>query len=315
MNSLKQRMRILIAEDSGPSRLALEKTLDKWGYAIVSCRDGNCAWQELQKPDAPQLAILDWMMPGLSGPEICKRLRALKQEPYTYILLLTSKGLKEDLVEGMESGADDYLTKPFDQQELRVRLRAGIRLLNLQTELLEAREQLRDLAMRDPLTGLWNRRSVLEILQREQVRARREKFPIGILMLDLDHFKSVNDRFGHLAGDEVLREAARRLAGSVRPYDAIGRYGGEEFLVVLPGCEESGLPHRAEAMRQAISSAPIPSGEHRLYVTASFGATVFLPQHSLQPDDLIQLADDALYKAKSLGRNRVVYRAPAAKAV
>jgi diguanylate cyclase (GGDEF)-like protein len=301
-------MRILIAEDSGPSRLALEKTLAKWGYEVVSCRDGNCAWNELQKEDAPRMAILDWMMPGLSGPEICRLVRNQSNEQYTYILLLTSKAQTEELVEGMEAGADDYVTKPFDQQELHVRIHAGQRILNLHAELVKAREALRDQAMRDSLTGLWNRRSILEILGRELARSQRQVIPVSIIMLDIDHFKNINDTHGHLAGDEVLREVARRLMNSFRPYDGLGRYGGEEFLMVLPGCDDKSLPGRTDNMRKAICDLPMNVAGVPLTVTASFGATVFMPESTIQSIDLIRIADDALYEAKRSGRNCVVCR-------
>ncbi|MDX1978745.1 MAG: diguanylate cyclase [Bryobacteraceae bacterium] len=303
-------MRILIAEDSGPSRLVLERTLAKWGYDVISCRDGASAWSELQKDDAPRLAILDWMMPGYSGPDICRMLRLRSQEPYTYVLLLTSRTQKEDLVEGMESGADDYLTKPFDQSELGVRIGAGMRLLRLQNELVNARERLRDLAMRDSLTGVWNRRSILDVLEKERARARRENVSVGVLMLDLDHFKSINDTYGHTAGDAVLQEAARRLSGSVRPYDGVGRYGGEEFLVVLPGCEEAAIRNRADAMRAGIAADPIDADGNQIRITASFGCTVFRPQDEITLSDVIRAADEALYEAKREGRNRVCFRSP-----
>jgi diguanylate cyclase (GGDEF)-like protein len=305
-----QNLRILIAEDSGPSRLILERTLAKWGYQVISCRDGASAWTELQKEDAPRMAILDWMMPGYSGPEICRMLRQRSQEPYTYVLLLTSRTQKEDLVEGMESGADDYLTKPFDQSELEVRIGAGMRLLRLQNELVNARERLRDLAMRDSLTGVWNRRSILDILERERSRARRENVPVGVLLLDLDHFKAVNDTYGHTAGDAVLQEAARRLTGSVRPYDGVGRYGGEEFLVVLPGCDTAAVLNRANAMRTGIGSEPVNADGAEIRVTASFGCTVFRPADEIPIGDVIRAADEALYDAKHQGRNKVCFRSP-----
>lgn len=301
--------RILIAEDSGPSRLVLERTLGKWGYEVISCKDGEAAWAELQKPDAPRMAVLDWMMPGYTGPEICQMLRKRGAEPYTYVLLLTSRTQKEDLVQGMDSGADDYVTKPFDQAELQVRIRAGMRLLELQMELVEARERLRELAMRDALTGVYNRRWILEVLEREQSRARRESVPVGIMMLDLDHFKSVNDTYGHAAGDAVLQEAARRLSASVRPYDGVGRYGGEEFLVVLPGCDEAALCSRADAVRQVMCNSVIEAGDNRLTVTASFGCTVMRPTDRVPAAEAIRHADEALYEAKRQGRNRVSFRA------
>lgn len=301
--------RVLIAEDSGPSRLALERILSKWGYEVISCGNGTAAWEELQKPDAPRLAILDWMMPGYSGPEICRMVRQRGTEPYTYILLLTSKTLKEDLIEGMEAGADDYIMKPFDHHELEVRLQAGKRILDLQAQLVAAREALREQATKDALTGLWNRRSILEMLDRELARGARERVAVGVLMVDLDHFKSVNDLHGHQVGDAVLREAARRLMACVRPYDGVGRYGGEEFLMVLPGCDHEAIYARAEAFRTAIERPQMCFDNLALALTASFGATLFCPGSPLEGSELIRVADEALYEAKRQGRNRVVYRA------
>jgi two-component system, cell cycle response regulator len=311
LETVQKTARVVIAEDSGPSRLALERTLTKWGYEVISCKDGNAAWEELQKDDAPRLAILDWMMPGYSGPEIVGMVRARAEAtkaPYTYILLLTSKKELADLIEGLEAGADDYVTKPFNHQELRVRLRAGVRILDLQAELVAAREALREQAMRDALTGLWNRRSILEILAREQSRSQRQREPVGVLMIDIDHFKEVNDTHGHLVGDDVLKEVAKRLLASVRPYDGVGRYGGEEFIVVLPGCDENSIQTRGEAMRLAISTEPVPSQGGRLTITASFGATVFTPPEEVEVSDLIRAADDALYEAKRSGRNCLNYK-------
>jgi two-component system, cell cycle response regulator len=302
-------MRILIADDSIVSRHLLDATLRKWGYEVVIACDGIEAWNVLQASDAPSLAILDWVMPGLTGPEVCRRVRERTgdSDSYTYILLLTSKSLKEDLIEGMESGADDYVTKPFDQHELKVRLRAGTRIIDLQRELLVAHEELREQATKDFLTRIWNRSSILDILQRELVRGSREKRPVGVVLADLDHFKAVNDTFGHFAGDAVLREFARRMQGSIRSYDAIGRYGGEEFLIILPGCDQACTYGQAERMRNALDAEPmVINDEHRL-ITCSFGATSWVPGMEADAEALIRLADDALYGAKHQGRNRVVY--------
>src|SRR5277367_4315826 len=247
-------MRILIADDSIVSRHLLDATLRKWGYEVVVACDGLEAWNHLQGEEAPKLAILDWVMPGLTGPEVCRRVRehAQDKESYTYILLLTSKGLREDLIEGMEAGADDYLTKPFDQHELKVRLRAGTRIIDLQRELVAAREALREQATKDFLTRIWNRSSVLEILQRELMRGARERRPVSVLLADIDRFKLINDTFGHFAGDAVLKEFARRMQASMRTYDAIGRYGGEEFLIILPGCDQLCTSGQAERLRLAL---------------------------------------------------------------
>jgi two-component system, cell cycle response regulator len=298
-------VKILIADDSIVSRHLLEATLRKWGYDVVVACDGTEALEILQREDTPALAILDWMMPGMTGPEVCRRIRQRRSEPYTYILLLTSKSQKEDLIEGMEAGADDYITKPFDQHELQVRLRAGTRLVDLQAELLAAREALREQATRDSLTHLWNRNSILEILGRELARAEREGCSVGVVMVDLDHFKNVNDTHGHLAGDAVLCEAARRMQNGIRQYDAIGRYGGEEFLILLPGCDETNSFNQADRLRRIIGQTEMSVNDTALLLTASFGVTAALPGGNWDSETLIRRADEALYVAKKLGRNRV----------
>jgi two-component system, cell cycle response regulator len=305
-SSSTNRFRFLIADDSLVSRHLLESTLKKWGYDVESVADGEAAWNLLnQQEDAPDLAILDWVMPGLTGPEVCNLVRKQERQKYTYLILLTSKTLKEDLIEGMESGADDYVTKPFDQHELQVRLRAGIRILELQAELMAAREELREQASRDPLTRLWNRGHILEVLEQELARIQRQDTPLSVIMLDLDHFKSINDTYGHMVGDEVLRETGRRLRAAVRQYDAVGRYGGEEFLVVMPGCGAEDVENQAERLRLALCRVPMRVGDLELCVTGSFGATYSLPAYRATQQDLVRLADDALYQAKRAGRNRV----------
>ena len=302
-------MRILIADDSIVSRHLLDATLRKWGYEVVVACDGAEAWEVLQAENAPSIAILDWVMPGLTGPEVCKRVREHSHDAegiYTYLLLLSSKSQREDLIEGLESGADDYLTKPFDQHELKVRLRAGIRIIDLQRELLAAREALREQATKDFLTRLWNRSSILDILHRELNRGVRESRSVGVVLADLDRFKAVNDNYGHFAGDAVLREFSRRMLSCMRPYDAIGRYGGEEFLVILPGCDEACTASQAERMRVALCGDPMLINDTRQPVTGSFGGTSWHPGAPAQAENLIRIADNALYMAKNQGRNRSV---------
>mgnify|MGYP002621785843 CR=1 FL=1 len=304
---LFKQMKVLIADDSSISRRLLQATLARWDYQVEVACDGAEAWELLQCENAPNLAILDWMMPALTGPEVCRLVRQQSRETYTYILLLTAKSDREDLIEGLESGADDYVVKPFDQHELKVRLRAGRRILDLQAELVRAREALREQATRDFLTGTWNRHAILDILRRELARAERNESWVGIVLCDLDHFKLVNDTYGHAAGDTVLREAAARMLAEVRPYDGVGRYGGEEFLIVLPGCNEADCLRKADRMRESLASRPVDFVGGSIDISASFGATsAFCPSPS-DAEELIHAADLALYRAKHLGRNRTVF--------
>jgi two-component system cell cycle response regulator len=298
--------RVLAAEDNPVFQSMLRTMLTKWGYAATIARDGEEAWEALQAPNPPRLAILDWMMPGMDGVEVCRRVRAADREPYIYILLLTARTESQDLVEGMDAGADDYLTKPFNAQELRVRLRAGSRILDLQEELLRARESLREQATHDSLTGFLNRATILESLSNELARGAREHHPVSLMIADLDRFKAINDTHGHLAGDAVLREVALRMTGAVRRYDTIGRYGGEEFLIVAPGCEGEAAFAQAERIRQAVCESPLPAGAGiTLPVTCSIGMAWRSPPAEGDIDALVREADEALYRAKNAGRNRV----------
>jgi len=299
-------MKVLIADDSATSRAMLRAALVRWGYEVVMAENGAEAWDILAKPDAPPMAILDWVMPYLTGPEVCGKVRETRREPYTYILLLTSKNSKDETIEGLEAGADDYIVKPFNQQELSVRLRAGKRIIDLQLSLMEAREELREKASKDLLTMLPNRAAIVGTLEQEVSRCHRDQRSVGVILLDIDHFKKVNDTFGHFAGDAVLRETAARLRGSMRPYDQVGRYGGEEFLVVLPNCELEQAANQAERMRQRLEESKVRADAGtEISISASFGVTISdLSDRS--PDLFVRVADEALYRAKAGGRNRVV---------
>jgi diguanylate cyclase (GGDEF)-like protein len=290
-------VRVLIADDDPAALLLLESALEDWGYEVETARDGTEAWEALRRSDAPPLAILDWMMPGLDGVDVCRKVRQLPDAPYVYLIMLTGKAATQDIVRGMEAGADDYVAKPFDEHELEVRLRAGRRIMELH-------EALRIQATRDMLTGLWNRGVILEILQREALRSGREDIPVGIILADLDDFKRINDTRGHLIGDAVLREVSRRMALPLRPYDALGRYGGEEFLVVLPGCDTGNTLKVAERLRHGVAEAPVATPTGHIPLTVSLGALAARGP-GLDVDHLIAIADEALYRAKKRGKNCV----------
>jgi two-component system cell cycle response regulator len=312
MGIASQKMRVLIAEDDPISARLLQASLLKWGYEVMVTRDGLEALAALGQPNAPRLAILDWMMPQMDGPEVIREIRKDQKGTYIYAILLTAKNRKEDLVQGLDMGADDYLVKPFDLQELKARVTAGRRILELQEDLVQAREALREQAIHDSLTKVLNRAGILEFLERELTRSRRDMNPIALILTDLDHFKSVNDNYGHLAGDEVLRYVGSKLRTEVRAYDAVGRYGGEEFLMVLTGCNSDAAGRRAESLRLAMAANPVAiSGSLKIPVSLSLGVAATAELGLLDSTSLLRLADKALYRAKGMGRNRVEVAKPA----
>jgi two-component system cell cycle response regulator len=284
---------VLIAEDDVVCRTILQTWLRTWGYRVVVVQDGFKAWEVLQQEDSPELVILDWVMPGIDGIELCRRVRRRQQN--AYILLVTANDEKQEIVNGLEAGADDYLTKPFDAAELRARLRVGQRILALH-------QQLRFQATHDVLTGVWSRRAALDILSREIQRAARTQTPTAVLMLDLDHFKRINDTRGHLAGDGVLKEVAQRISRAVRIYDVVGRYGGEEFMVVLPGCHNNQAQEAAERIRTVVAGGPILIAGAEVCITVSIGGSV-AGYGASSTEAVLASADAALYQAKAAGRN------------
>jgi len=302
--AVEKRNRILIAEDDPVSRRLLQSLLVKWRYEVTVVTDGMEALQIFDSPGAPRLAILDWMMPSMDGVQICQRIRERRDRPYTYILLLTARSQKRDLLYALEQGADDYLTKPFDAQELRARLHVGGRILTLQDNLLAAQEELHFRATHDELTGIPNRASIVESLTKEMFRQLRDHRSFGIVLADIDHFKNVNDNYGHLSGDDVLRAVARDMQSCTRPYDGVGRYGGEEFLIVAPDSDDVGTMALAERIRAHIESRPIPARAGPISVTVSLGVAASTGPPFVDFKTLLQRADDALYRAKANGRNR-----------
>jgi diguanylate cyclase (GGDEF)-like protein len=279
--------------------------LSDWGYDVIVADDGFEAYSLLKAVDGPRLGVLDARLPGLSAVEVCRRLRALNQLNYAYLLLLTDARPVEDLVVAMNAGADDYITRPFHSPEFRARLQVGQRIVRLQERLVLAHEELYEQATRDSLTGLWNRSTIIQILETEISRAYRAGEGLALIMADLDHFKQVNDCFGHMGGDMVLREATHRMSSMLRKYDSMGRFGGEEFLIVVPGCELDASVAVAERLREVVACQPYAANEAQCAATCSFGLTWSDCRGSTDVNRLLREADTALYAAKRNGRNRV----------
>ncbi len=300
----KPRLRILVADGDESSLQELDTALRKWGYEVVPARNGSDAWRALEAQNAPKIAILAWKMPSGDGIEICRRWRVKPGAPPTHILLFLEEGSGEDLLEGLNAGADDFLRRPLDRRELKARLRTGARIVELEQGLRESQNALRVQATQDILTGAWNRAAILDFLGREFARASREQAFLAVLLADLDRFREVNDRHGPGAGDDVLREAVRRMRASVRAYDAVGRYGGEEFLLVLPGTDGLTGLYIAERIREGIANKPIEASGERISVTVSLGVAAVGKDEDTDPLVLLRAVDLALTRAKSAGRNR-----------
>lgn len=299
-------MKILLADDEPIARTMLEHWLVGWGYQVTLARDGESALQALKDDPELRLLVVDWVMPKKDGIEVCKAIRSGLQEPYVYVVLLTAKDDKSDIIAGLDAGADDYLVKPCNPLELKVRLRAGRRVIELQEQLVSARETLRFEAMHDSLTGLLNRGAVLEQLSKELLRASRRGAPVSVLMGDLDHFKAINDTHGHVAGDAVLKETARRLKAGVRAYDSVGRLGGEEFIAVLPECDAKTGLSVAQRVCRSLSDSPTTFGGKAISQSISIGVAATDQYGVSRAEELVRAADAALYRAKHAGRSRAL---------
>jgi two-component system cell cycle response regulator len=307
-----KHMQALVVDDSAVYRKLIGDHLRGWEFGVTLAETGSEAWRILEQPEAPKLVLLDWVLPDLDGIELCKRIRkAGSTGPYVYVILLTSKEGHQNMLDAMQAGADDFLAKPFDELELKARLLVGKRILDLQEELVAAREAMRHAATHDSLTGLMNRGEIFLMLERELERARREHTPVSVILGDIDHFKSVNDTLGHLFGDEALREIGQRLRAQLRVYDGVGRYGGEEFLMILPNCDLPNAMLRSNEMREIIARAPVVNGGEEKRITMSMGVAVSGCDGKTEVEALLNQADAGLYQAKKSGRNRVEHFAAA----
>jgi two-component system, cell cycle response regulator len=291
-------MRVLIVDDDITTCDMLTETVKKWDFDPQVAKDGREAWEILRQPDGPRLVLLDWMMPEMDGLEVLRLCREHLFEWPLYIILLTSKNSKENIVMGLDAGANDYITKPFDPNELSARMRVGQRTVDLQAKLLETQKILTHLATHDPLTGIMNRRAVLELIQTELIRKQRdhEDAELCIGFIDVDDFKRVNDTYGHLAGDDVLKGIATLLSSRLRPGDFLGRIGGDEFLIIMPGVHDQTALRLFEELSIAIANLRIPVKSNQVSATVSIGVASFREDTGL--DDLLACADAAMYRAK-----------------
>ncbi|MDA0666506.1 MAG: diguanylate cyclase [Planctomycetota bacterium] len=300
-------MKILIADDEMVGRRVIAKQLESWGHEVLIAKDGQEAFELFQKHDA-RMVITDWMMPNLDGPGLCAKIRASEagSENLCFVILLTSKDSSEDLACGMEAGANDFITKPFHHLELKARLANGERILSLQAELQRQKDDADHLARTDALTQLMNRRAMLNTMRLDEDRMRRERRPLGMIMIDIDHFKAVNDNYGHAVGDMVLKGAADCYSSAIRGGDYVGRWGGEEFLIALPGADIIQCAEVAERCRQQLANMRFTTNHGQtVQVTASFGTASAEGSNRAELLDLVEQADRALYWAKDSGRDRV----------
>lgn len=305
MSPTGEKFKVLIIDDSPVSRKLVELPLLEKGYHLIFATDGRSGVQ-LFEQHQPDVVITDWMLPDVSGQEVCQRIRSSSRGSFTYIIVLTAQTCKKSLVEALGLGADDYLTKPFHRGELLARVGVGARITGLQRQAEVKNKQLEELALTDVLTGLPNRRAIEEWATSQLSNAARHGFPFWVALADLDHFKQVNDTFGHDAGDAVLKKFSKILTSSLRKGDLCGRLGGEEFLLVLTHTDKDNALKVVDRIRMELSSAPVTFGGCTVRVTASFGLAGFEGNQTASAfSQLRELADAALYSAKRAGRNRV----------
>ena len=301
-------MKVLVVDDDPGVIMELSILLKRWGYEVASARNGQEALEHLMVSDVKsQIIIVDWMMEEMDGLELCKRLRADPLLPYCFIILLSAYAESEDIVRGLDAGADDYLMKPYNPDELQSRIRAGVRIINLNQSLEEANSRLQIVASTDMLTDLLNRGAILNVLHDELARSEREQIPLAVAMIDIDHFKILNDEYQHVEGDQILREFSQCLKSGLRTYDAVGRYGGEEFIIIMPNIPEQASHEAMERLRQEIESTTFLEGTHKVTLTASFGIAWGIPSTPSQSEQFIREADAMLFQVKENGRNGVAF--------
>ncbi len=298
-------MRILVADDSGISRHVICTFLREWGHDVVPAKDGVEALRLLRLDTGISLALVDWMMPGLDGIEVCRQLRAIPDRAYTYMISVTSRNEKQDLVYALEAGFDDFLTKPVQPEELNARLVVGSRIIDLQKKLIQTCELSQFKATHDSLTGLWNRGAIMEFLRAQLAMSVRNSNNLGLMMADIDHFKNINDTYGHSVGDSVLMHVAELMNLNLRASDWVGRYGGEEFLIIASESPAKDVSRVAERLRLAVANNPFRAGDEAIFSTISIGIANTRSLESPTPETLVKIADSALYRAKNNGRNRV----------
>lgn len=305
-------VRILVVDDIPDNVEIISARLASRGFIIETASNGEVALR-MVRDNPPHLILLDVMMPIMDGYEVCRHIKQDPKLPYIPIILVTARDSTQDKVEGLDAGADDYLTKPINFPELEARVRSMLRIKRLQDELdqknreLElANKRLRKLSITDGLTDLFNHRHIHELLHEEFERTRRSGEPLAVAMLDLDRFKQVNDTYGHPTGDVILYETARILRETAREIDMVGRYGGEEFVVLLPGADEAAAGQFAERVRLALADYEFRDEANQVRMTISGGVASFPAPGIEHPDLLIKRADEALYAAKESGRNRII---------
>ena len=296
-------MNVLIADDEPVNRRLLEILLKKWGYGVTVASDGNEAWRALQADAGHRIAILDWMMPGMDGIQLCRKIRKDENRPPVYVILLTARQATEDANGRFESVADDYLPKPYAAHELKARLRAASRIIELEDQLQSARDAIKLETTHDTLTGLWNRSAIMEILHRELHRANRQDLRLAVMIVDIKGLNEINRRHGHMAGDTALREAARRIKTSVRNYDSVGRYGGGQFVIISSACDGADASSLAQRVQSKICDELIRSFAGDFSLSVSLGIAV--GGKDMQAANIISAAERALSEAKKTGHARI----------